>query len=85
MTPFTIVWLPDAEDQLAALWLQARDRGDISAAQSRIDAELAFDPAKKGAPVAEGLRQVTVAPLKAFYEVHESESKVEVTAVTRVP
>jgi hypothetical protein len=83
MTPYDLIWLPDAEDQLAEIWLRARDRADVTAAQAEIDARLAHDPATKGSEVAEGLRQITVPPLKAFFEVHEVQHQVHITAVDR--
>jgi hypothetical protein len=37
MTGFGVEWLPEAEDDLAAVWLQGPDRQAITDAQSRID------------------------------------------------
>jgi plasmid stabilization system protein ParE len=85
MTRYTVVWLPAAEDQLADIWVRAQDRWSVTQASARIDAELDVDAGSKGVAVAEGLRQITVVPLKVFFEVQELDRKVEVTAVDRVP
>ena len=37
---FTVVWDPEAEDKLAALWAAADDRQSVSAAADWIDAHL---------------------------------------------
>lgn len=85
MTRYTVVWLPPAEDQLADIWVGAADRAAVTAASSEIDARLAIDPLTKGLAVSEGLRQITVPPLKAFFEVHPLDRLVEVTGVRQVP
>ncbi len=85
MTPYAVSWLPNAEDPLAEIWLRSANRTAVTAAQSRIDAELAHNPGSKGAELAEGLRRLIVHPLKAFFEIHDAERKVEITAVDEVP
>ena len=81
MTRYTVTWTRAAEDQLAEIWLRASDRKVVNAAQNRIDNELAKDAGRKGTEVAEGLRELTVPPLKAFFEVHEMDRRAEVTAL----
>ena len=85
MTRYTVTWTRDAEDQLAEIWMRASDRGAVNAAQNAIDDELAVDAGQKGTEVAEGLRELTIPPLKAFFEVHEMDRRVQVTALKAVP
>jgi hypothetical protein len=80
---YTVVWLHEAEDELALLWLAASDRNAITAAQAKIDKELAREPEVVGAHVAEGLYQVHIGPLKASFEIEESDRVVRVVAVRK--
>lgn len=41
---FTVDWLPDAEQELARLWLQAPDRATIRRSAHLLDLQLADDP-----------------------------------------
>jgi hypothetical protein len=41
---WTVVWIPNAESELAQLWLDAPDRTELSHAAEKIDAELASNP-----------------------------------------
>ncbi len=81
---FLVEWLPDAEDDLAAAWMQAPDRQVVTDAQAVIDRLLARDPLTNGAEVAEGLRKFTVAPLVVYYEVDTGRRHVTVTNVALV-
>ncbi|MCI0458142.1 MAG: hypothetical protein L0Z62_14355 [Gemmataceae bacterium] len=85
MTRYTVTWTRVAEDQLAEIWMQASDRGAVNAAQNAIDDELAVDAEQKGTEVVEGLRELTIPPLKAFFEVEEMDRRVQVSALKRVP
>jgi len=84
MIRYTLRWTTDAEDQLAGIWMKAADRPDVNDAQQRIDAELEFDAHRKGDEVAEGLRQLTIPPLRAYFEIDEDGRQVQVTAVARI-
>ena len=44
MSRFTVVWTPDAEAELANIWMNAGDPAAVSAAADTIDAELANNP-----------------------------------------
>ena len=37
---YTVLWSPDAENDLAAIWLDANDRSAVTAAGNQIDASL---------------------------------------------
>jgi len=81
MAAYTVVWLREAEDQLAEIWLDAQNRQAVTSAQARIDAALASEPARKGMELSEGLRRLIDPPLKAYFEVDEGSHRVQVTAV----
>jgi len=77
MTRFTVVSSDIADQSLAEAWLIAREPNAVAAASRVIDYELRFDPGSKGQPVREGLRGIVVPPLKAIFEVRESDRIVE--------
>ena len=42
---YTVVWIPKAQDDLTAIWLNAADRATISKAAKSLDRELTQNPA----------------------------------------
>jgi plasmid stabilization system protein ParE len=81
MTRYTVIWSPSALDDLADLWTSAPDRNAVTAAAQLVDDELAQDASTKGKDVAEGLRALIAAPLRAYYSVDDGDRTVEVTRV----
>ena len=77
----TVIWLVEAETQLAAIWLAASDRNAVTSAQAKIDTELSVDPIDKCIRVAEGLYKIVVNPLSVYCEVNQSDRKVVINAV----
>jgi hypothetical protein len=45
MTRFTVVWHEGAHEELAEVWINARDRNAVTAAAHLIDVELSQDAA----------------------------------------
>lgn len=84
MTRYTVVWHPDAQDELAELWMHGHDRNAVAAAADRIDVELSEDAATKGVHVAEGLRALYIAPLRILFAVVEDDRVVEVLRVRHI-
>ena len=82
---FSVRWDRDARNTLAAVWLAARDRRAVTAAQARIDHLLATDPLGKGTPVSEGLYAIQVHPLRALYEVDDIRRAVRVVSIGELP
>jgi hypothetical protein len=83
---YTVDWVPDAQDELADLWIVGPDRAAITRAQNEIDRRLASNPRGAGATeVAEGLWRMTVAPLTVYYAVDDAQRLVEVSKVVRIP
>ncbi len=84
MTRFTVVWDESARDELANLWMAAPDRNAVTQASNAIDAELAEDPDRKGAPLSEGLRGLSIPPLRVVFLTRKDDRIVEVLRVARL-
>jgi plasmid stabilization system protein ParE len=84
MTRYTVVWHASARDELAELWMSARDRGAVTTAAHVIDAELSQDAATKGVEVSEGLRAFFAPPVRTLFTVDEGDRVVEVVRVRRL-
>jgi hypothetical protein len=84
MTRYTLVWHASAQDELAQLWINARDRNAVTTAAHVIDVELSQDAATKGVEVGEGLRAFFAPPLRVLFTVDEGDRVVEVVRVRRL-
>jgi hypothetical protein len=80
---YTVVWKPDAEQELARLWNEATDRADVTAAADEIDVLLRYDPETKGEARFEDVRILLVPPLAVYFKVSPDDCLVEVAAVWR--
>jgi hypothetical protein len=78
---FTVTWLPDAEAELAELWLAASDRERIRAAADQIDLQLRNDPTSVGESRARDRRILIVAPLVVTYRVRVADLIVQIVNV----
>ena len=79
----TVVWKPDAEDDLARLWNRAPDRGAVAWAGDQIDALLQYNPETRGESRAGDVRILLVPPLAVHFRVSPDDRLVEVVAVWR--
>ena len=66
---FVVLWLPAAENQLAALWTAATDQAAVTAAAHRIDQQLGRDPLNVGEERPPSRRILFDPPLGVVYEV----------------
>jgi hypothetical protein len=82
---WTVVWLPDAEAQLANLWLNALDRRQLARACNEIDRILKLDPLNAGEGRDGVNRMVIYQPLVVSCDVSEPDRMVTVLAVWRYP
>ncbi len=80
---YTVSWLPQAQDELADLWVQATDRQAVTGAADRIDRALARDADTKGQPF-DGARIIVQAPLAVSFTVSPDDCQVTVYQVWRV-
>jgi len=77
---FNVVWTPAAEDDLAGVWTEARDRDAVTSAAHTIDRLLSQDPDSIGEICFDTVRSLSVAPLGVDYEVIEADRIVFVLA-----
>lgn len=81
MTRYTVTWRDGARDDLATLWLESGMPSAVAKASNAIDQELSVDPLHKGAVGHEGLRQLSVAPLRVQFTIEEDDRVVRVWSV----
>lgn len=81
MNRFTVVWMPDAEGELANIWMNAGNPAAVTAAANRIDAELASDPIGTGESIREGIFRLERRPLVVLFTVRESDCVVEIESI----
>ena len=77
----TVLWVPSAEQELVAIWLEHGDRDRVTAAADEIDRRLRRDPENQGESREEGLRILLVAPLGVDFEIRAEDRKVQVLSV----
>jgi len=79
---YSVFWVPDAEQNLAASWLASPNRSAIARAAHRIDERLRIDPLHTGESRSSSVHRITFEPpLGAEYEVIEDDKKVRVLGV----
>jgi plasmid stabilization system protein ParE len=82
---FTVTWEPDAEDELARIWLQYPNKNAIAAASDRMDTALRVDPQLQGDPHLGPTRVLLDPPLGIIFLVDEPDRRVRVVAVWYIP
>jgi plasmid stabilization system protein ParE len=80
---YDVIWLPDAEQELAEVWLNAPNRNLVSQAAFGIDLSIEADPNNVGESRPNERRIFFVPPLGIIYRVLESPQRVEVIHVWR--
>jgi plasmid stabilization system protein ParE len=81
---YTVIWRPDAEDELAELWLAGPDRTEIAQAADQIDVVLGQNPLTAGESRGGGERVFFERPLGVVYRVSQDDRTVVVWAVWRI-
>jgi plasmid stabilization system protein ParE len=84
MKSFTVDWEPNAENDLTAIWLGTFDPA-VTIAQDQIDDLLERNPIAYGRYLGEGLYQIVIVPLTAFYSIDQAKKNVKVSAVWYTP
>jgi len=77
---YAVIWTPETEDQLAAVWMAAADPGAVTSAAERAELLPANDPSTCGTEFY-GDRLLTSRPLHIVYVVHPQARAVTVTMV----
>ena len=80
MKAYTVDWCPNAENDLTAIWVSTSDPA-VTTAQHQIDDLLERNPVAHGRHLREGLYQIVVVPLAAFYSIDQAKRIVKVSAV----
>jgi hypothetical protein len=78
---YLVDWKDDALDGLSAAWVALADKASVNDADAEITHLQARDPFAVGSHASEGLRQIDVRPLKAYYSVDVPNRVVEVLQV----
>jgi hypothetical protein len=78
---WTVLWLPPAETELAALWLDVDIRLAVTRAAHQIDRALRRNPSEQGESRDEGLRVMFEPPLGVTFRVRLGDRIVEVLDV----
>ena len=79
---WTVVWLPEAQDDLTAIWLAATDRQAVRDSADWIDKALARDPDRLGIVAPDG-RFLERTPLAVAFEILPDDCLVRVLQVVR--
>jgi len=85
MSRYTVVSVPEAENELASIWLDDMDREQVSAAANAADHLLADNPLQDSVYLSEQLRRRDIPPLRFYFEVREEDRVVVISNVTRLP
>jgi len=80
---YTILWVSAAEAALAAIWLNAEDRTEITRAAYELEELLRRDPENEGESREEGRRILLEAPLGVKYRVFPQDRIVRILDVWR--
>ena len=77
---FTVIWDPDALEELAETWNETRNKKEVTWAVDKIDSELRNSPQTKGEPF-NGDFHITEGPIEVVYRVSEDDRLVTVLQV----
>ena len=77
---WTVVWRPSAEQDLASVWLAAKDRAAVTRASDEIETVLRQVPELVGEVRFDTVRRVVVSPLGVEFEVIDQDRMVWVLA-----
>lgn len=76
----TVTWDSTTQDELARIWLNAKDRAEVSQAANTIDTLLSTSPEAKGEPFLDG-RLLVESPLAVTYAIDADNCQVRVLQV----
>lgn len=77
---YTVTWHPQAQDELARIWLEAVDRQAVTDAANEIDRQLTTSPEAKGVEFY-GDRLFVAAPLAVTFMVSSDDCLVQILQV----
>jgi plasmid stabilization system protein ParE len=80
---FEVIWIPNAEQKLAAIWVQSADRDAVAIAANLLDRDLESHPQHVGESRPNGRRILHRKPLGITYIVLAGQRQVKVLRVWR--
>jgi len=80
---FQVLWVSEAENELAAIWVAAPDRNAITSAAHVIDSVLRTNPEDAGESRDEERRILLESPLGVAFAVYPQDRTVHVLSVWR--
>jgi plasmid stabilization system protein ParE len=81
---YDVIWLPDAEQELATIWMQAGDKSAITRSANQIDAALRRNAANEGESRPGNRRILFAFPLGVIFRVLPDNRTVQVSRIWRV-
>jgi plasmid stabilization system protein ParE len=78
---YSVTWLPDAENELAAIWVAAGDRNAITRASAELDRLLSENGPEEGESRPGSTRVTFVRPLAVLFRVDLATRTVAVARV----
>jgi plasmid stabilization system protein ParE len=81
---YTVVWIPEADAQLATIWMDSQDRESVRVAAAEIERLLRTNPSEVGESRLKGQRVHFVNPLGVRFMVLEDDRIVQVLRVWTV-
>jgi hypothetical protein len=78
---FTVVWLEEAEEELARIWYRSKRQYAIASAANAIDMELKIDAHLKGRQK-ENDRVLIIRPLAVLYHISVDDRLARVLSIT---
>jgi hypothetical protein len=85
MSRYTVVSTREAEDDLAMIWADDKDRSRIAKAANDADRLLAERPLLDSVYLSEQLRRRDIPPLRFYFEVREEDRIVVISNVALLP
>ena len=79
---WTVIYRPDAADELATIWLRAADRQAVADAANAIDQQLGTAPETTGESRENNSRILCEGELTVLFDVNEQERTVTVWGVS---
>ena len=73
---WTVIWLPAAEQRLAAVWVATPNRNEVTKAANEIDLVQEVFPNSVGECLFDNVREYTQPPLTVEYEVDDVNRRV---------
>ena len=79
---YTVHWDLHAVEQMFRVWISTEDVTAAATATNQINSLLASDPEPPDSREHEGIRLLTVGPMRIAYEVHHHERRVAILGVS---